>query len=446
MIIGSGTALAVNGGTPVRDPGLAWPRWPQPAPNAEGYLLDVLHGPRWALTGPIRESPLYERRFARDFAAWTGARHCVPVDHGSSALVIGLESLGLDFGDRVLVPALTWTASATAALRAGLVPVLVDVDPVTGCLNTDSLMRDVGAKAAVVVHWSCAMADMAALNAAGERLDITMVEDCAQAHGARLDGQTAGTWGRVGCFSTQQGKVLSSGEGGAVITDDDDLALRLQELRADSRSYRTDIGGHGELETVESATVMGSNFCLNEFGAALLCAQLEVIDAQQETRWRNYMALTEIVAGIPSEVPPKTASIVWDLAYEWGDAGWMAERGGHNSLTAPMSIYELPFIFDDLPPGVTTAQLARALTAELGTECYLTDEPLNTSRLLRPWTKPTLRPLADEFVRLHQGRAYPHAEFFGRNTVVIHHSALLGTERDLRDIGAALDKLIRALW
>jgi L-glutamine:2-deoxy-scyllo-inosose/3-amino-2,3-dideoxy-scyllo-inosose aminotransferase len=169
--------------------------------------------------------------------------------------------------------------------------------------------------------------------------------------------------------------------------------------------------------------VLGVNFCLNEFGAALLCAQLEIIDAQQETRLRNYQTLTEIAADIPG----------------------VRLHEPHPRQTA-MSIYELPFIFDDLPPGVTTAQLARALTAELGTECYLTDEPLNTSRLLRPWTKPTLRPLADEFVRLHRDRAYPHAEFFGRNTVVIHHSALLGTERDLRDIGAALDKVIRAYW
>ncbi|MGP3948519.1 DegT/DnrJ/EryC1/StrS family aminotransferase [Streptomyces sp. 7N604] len=415
-------SLAIDGGIPVRSPGKPWPQWPQSPPAAERYLLDVLHGRRWTLTGPIRDSELFERRFAREFAAWVGTRHCVPVDHGSSALVIGLESLGLDYGDRVLVPALTWTASATAALRAGLVPVLTDVDAVTGCMSPDDVDLGVDAKAAVVVHWSCCMADMEALTALGDRSGILMVEDCAQAHGAGLYGRTAGTWGRLGCFSTQQGKVLSSGEGGAVVTDDDALALRLEELRADSRSYRTDRGRCGELETVETASIMGSNFCLSEFGAALLCAQLEVIDEQHATRRRNYDLLAAIVEGIP---------------------GVRLHRP-HPGQTQ-MSIYELPFIFDELPTGTSAPYLARVLSAELGTEFYLTDEPLNTSRLLRPWTKPTLRPLADEFVRLHDGREFPHADFFGRNTVVTHHSTLLGTESDMEDIGAALRKVVRTL-
>ncbi len=423
MSVSVGQRLAVDGGRPVRDRAVPWPRWPVAAPGAERNVLQVLHGDRWALTGPIRSSELFERRFAREFAAWVGSRHCVPVDHGSSALVVALESLGLEFGDRVLVPALTWTASATAALRAGLVPVLVDVNPVTGCLDVDGLDASVGARAAVVVHWSLTMADMPALLAAAGPAGIELVEDCAQAHGAAFEGRTAGTWARLGCFSTQQGKVLSAGEGGAVVTDEADLAVRLQELRADSRSYRPDVGAPGELETVESATVMGSNFCLGELGAALLCAQLEVIDEQQAHRARSYRHLSALVDDIPG-----------------------VRLHAPDPRQTAMSIYELPIVFDELPPGVTSRRLAEILTAELGTEFYLTDEPLGTSRLLRPWTKSTMRPLAEEFIRCNQGRRYPHAEFFGTQTVVTHHSTLLGTEADMESIGSALRKVTAALW
>jgi dTDP-4-amino-4,6-dideoxygalactose transaminase len=415
----SAATLALHGGRPVRDPHRAWPRWPAPTAAAERNLLEVLHRDRWTLTSPLGESgPLFERRFARKFAGYTGTRHCVPVDHGSSALVVALESLGLDAGDRVLVPALTWTASATAALRAGLVPVLVDVDPVTGCPSQDNLDLTVGARAAVVVHWSCAMADVPAITAVAQRHGITVVEDCAQAHGAEWQGRRAGSLGRVGCFSMQQGKVLTCGEGGAVVTDDDALAPVLEELRADSRRYRPDAGRPGEQELVESASIMGSNFCMTEFQAAVLCAQLDELDRQHEIRNHNYAVLAGMVDDIPGVrlVPP-------------------AEE------QTRMSIYEVPVVFDVLPDGMDNAEVATALSAELGAKFYLTDTPLHRTPLLRPWTKSTLGPLAEEFVALHHDRRFEVAQRLYTNSVVTHHSNLLGDESDMADIAAAIAKV-----
>jgi dTDP-4-amino-4,6-dideoxygalactose transaminase len=410
--------LALYGGTPVRSPSRPWPRWPAPAPEAERNLLSVLHGDRWSLTGPIGHGELFERRFARLFAAYTRTRHCVPVDHGSSALVIALESLGLDHGDRVLVPALTWTASATAALRAGLVPVLVDVDAETGCVSPEDLDLDVGASAVVVVHWSCAMADVPAIAAIAEPGGMAVVEDCAQAHGAEWLGRPAGSLGRLGCFSMQQGKVLTCGEGGAVVTSDDALAPVLEELRADSRRYRDDAGRPGEQDLVETAGTMGSNFCMGEFQAAVLCAQLQVLDRQHEVRARNYEALARLVDGI----------------------------GGVRLLRPPpqqtrMSIYEVPIIFDVLPEGMTAGDVAAAMTAELGKTFYLTDTPLHRTPLLQPWTKPTLAPLARAFISHHEGRRFPRSDHFCDHVVVAHHSALLGDETDMADIAAAIGKL-----
>jgi len=411
-------SLALYGGSPVRDLERSWPRWPAPTAEADRRILSVLHGDRWALTSPVSGTPLAEREFARKFAAYTHTRHCVPVDHGSSALVIALESLGLAHGDRVLVPSLTWVASASAALRAGLVPVLVDVDPVTGCMSPADLDLTVGARAAVVVHWSCAMADVPAIMSAAGPHGISIVEDCAQAHGAQWLGQPAGSIGRLGCFSMQQGKVLTCGEGGAVVTSDDSLALVLEELRADSRCYRADAGRPGESELAETATTMGANFCLSEFHAAVLCAQLDVLDQQHEVRAANYAALGHFIEGIPGVRLLRPAS----------------EQNR-------MSIYELPIIFDPLPGRMTAAEIGAALTAELGKPFYLTDAPLHRSPLFQPWTKRALTPLAEEFQAYHADRQFPNADYFYDHAVVTHHSTLLAQERDMADIAAAVAKV-----
>jgi dTDP-4-amino-4,6-dideoxygalactose transaminase len=412
--------LAVDGGRPFRPPDRPWPRWPVPAADAERHLLTVLHSGRWAISSPSPGGAgLFERRFAADFAGYVGTRHCVPVDHGSSALVVALESLGLEFGDRVLVPALTWTASATAALRAGLVPVLVDVDPQTGCIGPDTLDLSVDARAVVAVHWASNMADIPAIQDVAEAYGMSVVEDCAQAHGATWQGRQAGSLGRLGCFSFQHGKVLTCGEGGAVVTDDDALAPVLQELRADSRRYRTGATPRGELDLEETASVQGANFCLSEFNAAVACAQLTTLDAQHRIRNRNYALLAELVAeldGVRLLRPPPAQTRI--------------------------SIYEGTVIFDRLPAGMTNADLATALTAELGKRFYVTDEPLHRSPLLRPWTKPLLAPLAARFAQIHRDRAYPNTEWLAAHSIQTHHSTFLGPEDDMYDVAGAIGKVL----
>jgi L-glutamine:2-deoxy-scyllo-inosose/3-amino-2,3-dideoxy-scyllo-inosose aminotransferase len=115
----------------------------------------------------------------------------------------------------------------------------------------------------------------------------------------------------------------------------------------------------------------------------------------------------------------------------------------HRAEQTRLSIYEAALVFEPLPPGTTNAWIAEALTAELGMRCYPPREPLDRSRLLRPWTKPSLRPLADRFVAAHRDRTYPNAEFLSRQAVLIRHSAFLGDEQDMRDIAEAVAKVLR---
>lgn len=403
----------------MRSAGLSWPRWPIPADDAAKLLGAVLHSGRWAITSP-GNTELFERRFARMFAEYVGIRFCVPIDHGSSALVVALESLGLEYGTTVLVPAITWVATATAVLRAGLVPVLVDVDAETACLSPESIRCDVGARAVIPVHWACAMADIPAIRAVAERAGMTVIEDAAQAHGAEWLGRPAGSLASLGCFSMQHSKVLTGGEGGAVVTDDERAAQRIEELRADSRRFRTGAGrSRMNLELAETATVMGTNYCLGEFSAAVLCAQLGILDQQHDVRNRNHARLASMVAGIPG-------------------VRLLRNRPEQTKL----SIYEAAIIFDPRPAGMTIEDVADALTAELHTHFYPPRDPLHRSHLLRPWTKPGLAPLAERFRRYHRDSSYPRADYFREHTVLVHHSVFLGTERDMADIADAIGKIV----
>ncbi|GIF06888.1 DegT/DnrJ/EryC1/StrS family aminotransferase [Actinoplanes siamensis] len=416
--VDAGAALAIDGGPPVRSAEAPWPRWPVAAPGAEDMLRQVLHSRQWAITSP-HEGELFERRFAEMFAGYLGARHCVPTDHGSSALVIALESLGLSEGDAVLVPALTWVATATAVLRAGLLPVLADIDPRTGSMAAGALSEHPDIRAVVVVHWACGMADVPAIDAVAAPRGIAVIEDAAQAHGARWAGRAAGTLGRLGCFSMQHSKVLTCGEGGAVVTGDEVLAGQLEELRADSRRYRgrTPVG---ELPLAETATTMGANFCLSEFGAALLCAQLPLLDAQHVVRNRNYELLRQLLASVAGvrllDRPPEQDAL---------------------------SLYEVPIIFDPLPAGSGNTWAAAALTAEISMRAYPPRAPLHRSPLLQPWKKSTIAGLAGRFAARHRDRVFPHAEYLARHAVLLHHSAFLGAERDMRDLARAVAKVAR---
>ncbi|WP_051707205.1 MULTISPECIES: DegT/DnrJ/EryC1/StrS family aminotransferase [unclassified Streptomyces] len=360
---------------------------------------------------------MYERRFAEEFARYLGARRCVPVDHGSSALIIALEALGIEHGSEVIVPALTWTATATAVFRAGLVPVLADVDPATGCLTPETVdaARTSSTRAVIVVHWACVMADVPAIGAAVAPHGIAIVEDAAQAHGAAWEGRRAGTLGDFGCFSMQHAKVLTCGEGGALVTDRVELVQRLEELRADSRSHRAR-PLPGQLELAETASVMGANFGIDELSAALLCAQLEILPEQHARRNANYHLLERLLEDIDGVSPLR-----------------------RDPRQDELSLYEVPLVFHD--SAWPNARIAEEMSRELGVRVYTPREPLDRSPLLRPDSKPGLRPLAERFNRRNAGRRFPGAAHLSSSAVLLHHSAFLGGEDSMHALGDAVRAL-----
>lgn len=141
--------LAVLGGEPIRKK--AWPKWPRADADTEAYLLDVLHSGRWAISGMYNGNQLYERRFAEAFALYHEVPYCVPASHGTAALIMALEAMGIGYGDEVLVPGITWVACASAVAAIGAIPMLVDVEPETLCMSVDSARASMSELTACII-------------------------------------------------------------------------------------------------------------------------------------------------------------------------------------------------------------------------------------------------------------------------------------------------------
>ncbi|MFI1395003.1 DegT/DnrJ/EryC1/StrS family aminotransferase [Streptomyces sp. NPDC020681] len=286
---------------PVRTEG--WPQWPPPATDEQRErLLRVLDGGRWGATaGSETES------FAAAFARSVGAAHGVCTANGTVALFLALRALGVGPDDEVIVPAYTFAASATAVVLAGARPVVADVLPDTLHLDPEAARRLMGprTRAVMPVHLAGAPADTEALKSLG----IPVVEDAAQAHGARRHGRAAGSLGDAGCFSFQSSKAMTAGEGGIVVTDDPETYERLWSLHNVGR--RRDGGWYEHPE-------VGWNLRMTEFQAALLHPQLPLLGAQTEHRAARaatlYRALEEVEGLEPIGPPAGTTRHTWHLA------------------------------------------------------------------------------------------------------------------------------------
>jgi len=180
------------------------------------------------------------RAFEREFAHWAGAAHAVALFNGTVALDLALKALGIGVGDEVIVTPRTFIASVSSVVNAGATPVLADVDRDSGNISPDSVERIVGerTRAILPVHlggWPC---EMIALRDLADRRGLAIIEDCAQAHGARVDGASVGTFGEIGTWSFCQDKIITTGgEGGMVTTDDAELWSRMWSYKDHGKSW-----------------------------------------------------------------------------------------------------------------------------------------------------------------------------------------------------------------
>ncbi len=244
--------------------------------------------------------------FEQEFAAYCGARHCIGVADGLDALALILRAMGIGPGDEVLVPSNTFIATWLAVSSVGATPVPVEPRPGTHNIDTDRLEAAVTprTRAVMPVHLYGQPCEMDAVNAVAARHGLKVIEDAAQAHGARWRGRRAGSLGDAAGFSFYPGKNLGAlGDGGAITTSDDALAERLRLLR----NYGSTVKYRHE--------VQGVNSRLDEIQAAVLRAKLPALDADNAARARVAAAYQEALAGADLVLPEVVAGTepVWHL-------------------------------------------------------------------------------------------------------------------------------------
>ncbi len=267
-----------------------WRKWPVYGLPEFWRLGKVLRSRKWGGGGMGLPNPCAVE-FAEKFAAYQDARFGICTSNGSAALYIAYKVAGLKWGDEIIVPAMTFSATATSAVEQGIRPVFADVDPKTMCVDPDAVRRSITpkTKAIVAVHFGAQIADMDALLAIAQDHGLPVIEDCAHAHGARWKGRGVGSMGALGCFSFEATKMITSGEGGIILTNDEKMADRC-------RSYAN--CGLKSREEDPPYTCLGSNYRLADIQAAMLMAQLKRLPAQTLRRQENMRLFTTLLNDI----------------------------------------------------------------------------------------------------------------------------------------------------
>ncbi|MBC8228412.1 DegT/DnrJ/EryC1/StrS family aminotransferase [bacterium] len=266
--------LAINGGEPVvkRSLGKGWPIFDE---REEKAVLEVLHSGEWNRRSKVEQ-------VGEAFAAYQQAKYGIPVANGTLALQCALKAAGVEAGSEVIVPALTFVATATSVVLVNAIPIMVDIDPMNYNISPEAVKAAVTDKTSAIipVHNGGYPADMDRIMEISEKHGIPVIEDCAHAHGSEWRGRRLGSIGHLGAFSFQIGKTLTCGEGGIVLTNDEELAKK-------------------------ASGIANINMRMTDLQAALLLCQMERLDEQVETRERNTTYLVEGMEEIDGVEPIK---------------------------------------------------------------------------------------------------------------------------------------------
>lgn len=291
--------LAINGGTKAIDRPIGKP-WPQFGEEERDALNQVLESGIWWRGGYQDSKASWVGRFEDAFATYQGANHGVACTNGTQAIELALKAVGIKPGDEVIVPASTFVATATAVILVNAIPVIVDIEPDYYQMDPDAIEAAVTPRTAgiIPVHYGGFPCNMDRIMQIAERHNLFVIEDCAHAHGSRWKGKGCGTFGQFGTFSLQMGKNLTCGEGGIVLTDDD-------ELTAKAFSYHH-IGRIADRPFYEHH-IVASNLRMTEWQGAIAYTQCQRLPEQNERRMANFRRLEAGLRQIPGVDP-----IDWD--------------------------------------------------------------------------------------------------------------------------------------
>jgi perosamine synthetase len=343
------------------------------------YVTDAVTSGWVSSIGP------YLARFELEFAKFCGVRHAIAVSNGTVALHLALRALGVGAGDEVIIPDLTFAATAHAVLEAGATPVFVDVDPETWCIDPRAVERALTpkTKALLPVHLYGHPADMTTLREIASARGLIVIEDAAEAHGATIGDARVGSLGDVAAFSFYGNKLITTGEGGMVVTDDAKLAERLRFLKDHGMSK----------ERRYYHTELAFNYRMTNLQAALGVAQLEQAEAFIAKKRELHAWYAARLAGLDLVLNPERAgyrSVFWMISLVLGEnarrsrdelAADLREQGvDSRPFFVPMS--ELPHLAEFRAVGATgsgcpvSARLSRC-GLNLPSGCALTEKDVD---------------------------------------------------------------------
>jgi dTDP-4-amino-4,6-dideoxygalactose transaminase len=298
------------------------PAWPVSGARERELLEEVLNSANWGGYHPM------VARFEKEFAAFQHCKFGLSAMNGTVTLEMALEALGLGPGDEVIVPAISFISTATCVSRVGATPVFVDIEPDTFNIDPERIREAISPKtrAIIPVHFGGPMANMDAIMQIATESGIPVIEDAAHAHGSEWNGKRAGSFGLMSSFSFQNGKVMTAGEGGIVLSNDEALIDRAREI--------LDIGrrkGEGWFFHY----TLGSNYRITALQCAVLIAQLERLPEQNCRRMRNVNSIRQElsdVKGLHFQRVPASAAVHTNYLM----LGWLdGDRGTfHRNLTA----------------------------------------------------------------------------------------------------------------
>lgn len=292
--------------------------------NEKAYAMDCID------SGWISSAGKYVELFEAAFSAFCGVKHAVSCCNGTAALHLALMALGVERGDEVIVPTLTFAATANAVIYCGGKPVFVDSEPDTWNMDPALIEERITprTKGIIAVHFRGHPADMDAISAVAGRRGLFVVEDAAQSHGAEYKGRKTGSLGDIAAFSFFGNKIVTTGEGGMVVTDDEALAAKVRLFK-----------NHG-METTNRYwhPCIGYNYRLTNIAAAIGLGQLERVDWQVKGRSDVATWYREYLQG--------HSGLIWQHDREWAKRVWF--------LFTLVANGHAPSIRDDVIPYLLT--------------------------------------------------------------------------------------------
>ena len=413
--------LAIKGGKLVRDTKAnPWPKWPVWDKKEEKGLLEVLKSGVWSYNGPK------EKEFNKAFAKFVGSKYALSIANGTVTLQLALEACGVGLGDEVIVPGLTWQATAAAVLDVNAVPILVDVSRDNWCIDPAEVEKAITprTKAIIPVHLYGSFADMDALNKIARKHNLRVIEDCAHKHGGELKGKKAGSIGDIGSFSFQLSKLMTAGEGGALTTSDPELYEKLDALRnCGRRPEKEESADKGAgLYGSEGDFIQSGNYRITDFQAALLIESLKRLPEQNRIRGENAKYLNSLLVELPGVQSMK-----------------------NDETEALGACYNFSFRYSkDEFKGLDVVKFREALAKELDCSVEASYEPLNACSLYTPHTKPQRYKLSEDHWRQIDPARFelPICDrIYKEESVCFHHTVLMGPKADMDLIAKAIEKV-----